>query len=129
MKKSLTIYLWIAVLFFACNIPVKPDLIGSFNNGLAPAKYLGKWGIVDSLMNPVVPFEYDSILPTSDGMTAVCKDYKWGYLGPDLKPLITEKYAKAYPFANGCALVSENFISPFFLINKKEQKIINLIII
>jgi hypothetical protein len=123
MKKSLSIFLIIAIPFLACNIPVKPDLIGTFNNGLAPAKYLGKWGIVDSLMNPVVPFEYDSIMPTSDGMTAVCKDYHWGYLGPDLKILIPEKYTKAYPFANGCALVSEDFDSPYYLINKKDQKI------
>jgi WG containing repeat len=70
-KLTLIPFILALSLFQACNFLSKPDYVGEFKDGYAVAKNLGKWGLVNEDLEPVVPFEYDSILPPAEGRTAV----------------------------------------------------------
>ncbi len=122
MRKHIIIPLILLCSLTACFFSNQPDYVGAFQNDVAIAKNMGKWGLVNKDMEVIVPFEYDSILQPSCGMTAVYKD-GWGYLDQNYKLVLPHSYFSAYPFFNDCAIVSTWPADGFYLINKKGEKI------
>ena len=90
-----------------------------FAEGLARFRDHGKVGFFDRHGNVVIPAQYDSAMPFSEGAAAVCqgcreaeegehravKDGKWGFVGPGGALLIPLRYDEAQPFENGRARV------------------------
>ncbi len=50
---------------------------GHFMEGLAPCKKDGKWGMIDTAGNTVLPFVYDYIQPTSSGVIIAHSENGW----------------------------------------------------
>lgn len=48
-----------------------------FSEGLAPCKKDGRWGMIDTAGNTVLPFIYDYIQPTSSGVIIAHSEYGW----------------------------------------------------
>ena len=48
-----------------------------FMEGLAPCKKDGKWGMIDTKGNTVLPFVYDYIQPTSSGIIIAHSENGW----------------------------------------------------
>lgn len=46
-----------------------------------------KWGLIDTLGNMLLPFEYDRLIPYED-YYFIEQDYKWGYLNHDFEAVI-----------------------------------------
>ncbi|WNS42906.1 WG repeat-containing protein [Paenibacillus sp. MMS20-IR301] len=89
------------------------EAIGMYSNGYAAAKVNGKWGVVDTGSEWLVPAEYDEIITDELGRSyfqnAVFASKSGAvYLIVDGKPL-AEAYEDARPFSeNGYAAVKKN---------------------
>ena len=69
-----------------------------------------KWGAVNVNGDVVVPFIYDEMHPSTEGLIAVAKDGKWGYVDGDGNEVIALQYDEATMFDNGIALVKKDGI-------------------
>lgn len=58
-------------------IPPEYDHLGYFNNGLAPAKKKGLWGIIDKNNQEVVPFQYQDTRISKKGLIEVLIGQEW----------------------------------------------------
>ncbi len=56
------------------------DYCRPVTNGLIPVKKDGKMGIINLKNKTVVEFEYENIMPGSDGVFIACKDGVWGVI-------------------------------------------------
>jgi hypothetical protein len=128
MKHPFKVYviycIFIALLILtSCIFNLKPDFIGKYNEGYAPAKKNNKWGFVSTDGDVKVDFIYDSIQEFSDGMYAVCKDNKWGYMNGNIELVLDMNYTEAYPFYSGHAIVhrDSDYFSSNSCINKEGQ--------
>lgn len=65
------------------------EYLGTFNEGVLPAKKNGKYGFLDEDFNEKTEFEYDAATPMLNGIAAVKKDEKWALIDKDLK-IITD---------------------------------------
>ena len=66
----------------------------------------GEWGYINKKGKEVIKCKYDSALPFSEGLAAVCEDGEWGYINKKGKEVIDFKYDSAYPFdKDGFAIV------------------------
>jgi hypothetical protein len=54
--------------------------IDRMNNEVASFLGGGKWGLIDTNGNEVIPLEYDRVETFSEGMAAVMRDGKWGFI-------------------------------------------------
>jgi hypothetical protein len=67
-----------------------------FNSGINTNRFLKnraaislhrKWGVIDTLGNILLPFDYDQLIPYKD-YYFIEQDYKWGYLNHDFEVVI-----------------------------------------
>lgn len=67
-----------------------------FNSGINANRFLKnraaislhrKWGVIDTLGNILLPFDYDQLIPYED-YYFIEQDYKWGYLNHDFEVVI-----------------------------------------
>ena len=63
----------------------------------------GKYGAVDMQNNIHIPFEYDMLLPLSEGLALMKKGDLWGYVDASGKVIIEPQYTSATSFFNGIA--------------------------
>lgn len=103
------------------------ETAGQFHGGLARVKdqETGKWGMIDTSGNVVIPFEYGSnnngpyVHEVSDGLIAAYNsaDGYWGYFDTIGQTAIPFQYANANDFKNGYAKVRlgqrETYIDKF----------------
>ena len=89
---------------------------GSFSEGLACVKLMGKWGYIKKDGEMAIPFKYENALDFSEGLAPVMLMNKWGYIDDGGNTIIPFKYAKAQPFEKGLAAVNDGLSAGF--INK-----------
>ncbi len=92
---------------------------GSFSEGLACVKLLGKWGYIKKDGEMAIPFKYENALDFSEGLAPVMIMNKWGYINDNGDLVIPFKFAKAEPFENGLASVNNGLSSGY--INKDNE--------
>lgn len=68
---------------------------GPFYDGVAVFKQNGKYGLIDSNGNCVVPAEYDGMGDISEGLVKVCKDGRFGYIDTAGQIVISLEYDDA----------------------------------
>lgn len=56
------------------------DYCRPVTNGIVPVKKDGKMGIINLKNKEVVPFDYDNIMPGSNGVFIACKEGVWGVI-------------------------------------------------
>jgi hypothetical protein len=66
------------------------------------------WGCVNPAGQVVVPFEYDDVGNTTEGLTPVKKSPLWGYVDDGGAEVIKPQFKYAWPFADGLARVKED---------------------
>jgi hypothetical protein len=90
--------------------------IDSFADGLAPVS-TGDWdnrigivnrrfGFINMSGEIVIPLEYESAQPFSEGLAAVGRDNLWGYINTRGEVVIPFDFGYALPFSEGFATVS-----------------------
>lgn len=88
-------------------IKVNYEEISSFSQVMV-VKQNNKWGIIDSLENIIIPFEYDALDKSGSAPIRASKNNKWGCIdlkGNELIPFIYDSFR---PFENGLAPVELN---------------------
>jgi hypothetical protein len=83
-------------------IEVKFEAIGAVKGLTLEAKLNNKWGIIDTLGNTIVPFEYDNMDQRGEPIR-VSKNNKWGFINKKGTELVALIYDDARPFENGLA--------------------------
>ena len=86
-------------------IPPKFEDVGTFHEGVAPAKLQGQWGLVDRSGNWIVPPSYDQIRRGNLGRFAVLKNKRWGFVTSLGKRIAEPQYDDVSGFRNGLAAV------------------------
>lgn len=84
-----------------------------------------KMGIINTKGILIVPVEYDTIGPLSEGLRMVKRDSLYGFMNEKGKMKIAMKYDGANSFLNGCASVSVNHKWGF--INAKSKEVVPFI--
>lgn len=79
----------------------------SFNEGMAAASELGKWGFIDSDGKWVIPPTYNNVQSYSDGVAPVNDGDGWHFVYPNGKRLTERSFKYVSPFRNGAAIVQE----------------------
>ncbi len=77
------------------------DQIDDFSHGLAVVRKDGKYGMINTAGQLVVPVEYSSIRPFFEGLAKVEKDGKVGYIDPSGTLVIPFKYDYGGDFTYG----------------------------
>ena len=84
------------------------DLTVFDRNGLAPISKDNLYGLIDSLGEVVVPFEYQSIVMSTYNIYSVSKNDKWGYITKANEIVIPIEYDLTSDFIeNLCAVKKE----------------------
>lgn len=102
-------------------------LIHSCGNGYYELKRNGKYGIIDSQLNNVTSFKYDSIWHFHEnGLCMVRIDqpdgYKYGYINANGDEQVAVKYDKIYSFENGLAVAK---LGRFYgIINEQDEVVV-----
>ena len=108
-------------------IPFKYDEIYYwFREGMIPARYKGKWGMITMDGKTAIPHIYFSLRTLSEGL-AIAKleeKGKFGFLDSKGKQVIPFIYDQAYSFREGLALVEKD--GKFGYLNKKGEAVIPL---
>ena len=92
-------------------IPIKLNIypnyfqFAQFNNGHARVSRLGKYALLDSLGENVLPAIFTNI-GSFGPLIAVTKGDKWGYVDASTRLVIRYIYDYAYDFVNGVAVVT-----------------------
>ncbi len=99
-----------------------------FANGLFPVyvKYGedGAWGYVNKKGEMAIDATFDSALPFSNGLAAVCVEEKWGYVNTAGEMIIAPAFEAAGEFSrNGLAPVQKN--GRWGYVNKKGALVVN----
>ena len=80
-------------------------LINSRGNGYYELKKNGKYGIIDSQLNNVTPFKYDSIWSFQENnLCKVKRDHKFGYVNANGEEQVAVKYDDIESFEMGLAV-------------------------
>ena len=90
---------------------------------LIPIKRDDKWGFCNREKELIIPFEYDYVLPFSEGLSAVKIGDKWGYINKSGSLSIPAFFKYANSFVNGIAGVIIN-THLWAYINKKGEYVI-----
>lgn len=64
-----------------------------------------KWGFVNTQGKQIVPCEYNTVLPATEGYAAIMKNDMWGFVDSTGKIIATPQYKSVLPFKNGLAVV------------------------
>lgn len=102
-------------------IPFEYEAISyAFNKevNLFPIKMNGKWGVVDSNNNVVIPAMYDGIRldkkeEGNEGLIPVSKDKRWGYINYSNQLVVPFNYEYTLPFSDGLGEAINNDKSYF----------------
>ena len=86
-------------------IPCIYEDANNFSDGLAPVKYNGKWGYINTKGQIVIPYIYDNAGSFSEGLACVRKNGKHGYINLQGQIVIPFTYERAGNFRNGLARV------------------------
>lgn len=74
-------------------------------NGLAALSKDGKYGAIDKTGKTVIPFQYEELLPSHEGLMPFLQGGKYGYLSDGGTVAIPAQFEKASGFNNGMAVV------------------------
>lgn len=87
-------------------------------------KTSGKWGVIDTQGNALLPLAYDDIHQEyREGALGVCKAGNWGFVDMDGKPLTPMAYGKLTYYQNGWAgALDKN--GKWGMIDKQNQSVI-----
>ena len=101
------------------NTPV----IESCGNGYYRLKRNGKYGIIDSQLNNVTPFKYDSIWSFHENNLCMVKiDHKYGYINAKGEEQVAVKYDNIESFENGLAVAK---LGEFYgIINEQDEVVV-----
>lgn len=66
------------------------------------------YGYLDTAGEPVIPAQYPSARPFSEGRAAVKISDRWGFIDPQQRTVINPRYIEAGSFSEGLAPVREN---------------------
>ena len=107
--------------YFYTGINSKYQLFG--DTGLAMVQKDGKYGAINKSGQTVIPFQYEELLPVSEGFIMFRQNGKCGYLDAagQTKVAIPTQYEKASSFSMGMAVVYDG--SKAFLIDKTGKAI------
>lgn len=75
-------------------------------NGLAMVDKNGKYGAINKRGETVIPFQYDQLWPSQEGMIPFAQNGKFGYLNSSGKVVIPAQFEKTSGFNNGMAAVA-----------------------
>ena len=75
------------------------------NEGLFIGKLNGKWGVLGSNGQSLVPFRYDLIYNFQEGYAPYLKNSLWGYVGANGHVMTSPQFGLAWHFQNGKARV------------------------
>lgn len=68
-----------------------------------------KFGFINTSGNVVIPFEYNDVMPFSDGLAPVARrfgnDLRWGFIDKSNNLVIPFMFSQAWPFSEGLARV------------------------
>ena len=82
------------------------EWVGNRNEGCYVVKHEGCYGVIDSMMNIMIPCEYfDGGEIVSEGVWNTMEDDEWGYLNLQGQKAIPFAYEFAQPFSRGYASV------------------------
>ncbi len=81
------------------------DVLGYLNQGLASAKFDGKYGFVDQYGRRVIPFRFDMVDDFQEGLAPAAINDKWGYIDANGDYVIAPQYDEAKKFLCGGAFV------------------------
>lgn len=79
----------------------------SLDSALARGKPSG-WGCINTSGRVGVPFEYDEIGVTAEGLTPAKKSVGWGYVDGNGKEVINPQFKYAWAFSGGLARVKQD---------------------
>jgi len=99
----------------------KYDYVGSFNNGLAKAKYNKKWGYIDTLGVEIVQCIYHEVTPFNDGFGKVRVNEKWGLVDTTGNLIVKPTFDWIYDFEGELAKVKIN--GQEYYMNKSGQRV------
>ena len=101
------------------NTPV----IESCGKGYYELKRDGKYGIIDSQLNNVTPFKYDSIWSfEKNNLCKVERDHKYGYINAKGEEQVAVKYDNIESFENGLAVAK---LGEFYgIINEQDEVVV-----
>lgn len=90
-------------------------------NGLAMVEKNGKFGAIDKTGKTVIPFQYEELWPSCEGLMAFAQNGKYGYLDGKGIVAIAPQYEQASGFSGGMAVVYDG--SKAYLIDKTGKAI------
>ena len=98
-------------------------LIKSCGKGYYELKRDGKYGIIDSQLNNVTPFKYDSIWSfEKNNLCKVERDHKYGYINAKGEEQVAVKYDNIESFENGLAVAK---LGEFYgIINEQDEVVV-----
>jgi hypothetical protein len=89
-------------------IQPKYDFADAFSEGVAVVSLNGKFGLVNTLGEQLVPFKYEKILSASEDLVAVRLNGKWGFINLSGETAVMFKYDDVRSFSEGYAAVMMN---------------------
>ena len=93
-----------------------------FSKGLAPVKQDGKWGLINTKGEGVIPCIYDEATWFSEGLARVGQNDKWGFINTQGEVIAPCIYDNAWDFSEGLARVKQN--DKWSIINKEGKVIV-----
>ena len=98
--------------------------LGTFSEGLAWVvdDATGKCGYIDKTGQLVIPLEYDTVYPFSDGMAVVRKGDKWGAIDQNNNVVIPLQYDGSFGGTDGYMTVQVN--GKYGLVDKEDQMVV-----
>lgn len=82
-----------------------------------------KWGVIGTLGNILLPFEYDTIGDYENGFIKICKDGKWGIVNDSYQVVIPTKYDGIGDIKNGIVSVRKGKWWKKITLLKKTNKV------
>jgi hypothetical protein len=79
----------------------------SLDSALGRGKPSG-WGCINTSGRVIVPFDYDEVGATAEGLTPVRKGILWGFVDGGGAEVIKPQFKYAWPFADGLARLKED---------------------
>lgn len=105
-------------------VPLKYDLVLTFNEGLLLVKLDNKWGYVNADGLEVIPLKYDDAFSFHEGLANVKLNNKWGYIDKNGIEVIPFIYNDALCFIDGYAVVKRK--NQWFFIDKTGNVLVEL---
>ena len=98
--------------------------LGTFSEGLAWVvdDAAGKCGYIDKTGQLVIPLEYDTVYPFSDGMAVVRQGDKWGAIDQNNNVVIPFQYDGSFGGTDGYMTVQVN--GKYGLVDKENQMVV-----